>query len=478
MANPNHGDGGDSDKEANKNPDEDIESEQRPERGIIDGEKKQEEVSMGAGERDEAVFRLDLGSGEGQGTGVQAGSSEGISVTASREKVSYSAVVRDDLSEDDRFQPIFEVKDGIADISVPKELLDDVDPLWKCFVVGYFMSDAPHIGSIHSTVNQIWASQGKNPKIDVQFIGKKTVLFRVEDALMRNRILRRKYWHISDVPLVLNEWNPGSARALTDLSAMPLWVDLENVPGYLYSKKGISFLSRTAGKFVKLHPNTERCVRMDVARALVEVDLQKPLPQKICFKGRGDSDVEVRVSYPWLPPCCSLCSKWGHLAKECKVTRSVVILQRGNEDAYVSRDRSGKKAEVVSGKEVVSKLLEDLESIQTIKGKAANGGSLEVNVSANQVLQSREGSDSPLNGNWSLVAVTNTIPSVLSVGVKEVGTMNGFQALQDIREEGKIDEEDVEDGHEEDVEESELEEGKSIQVEERVLKGLLQTLEI
>ncbi|KAG2256319.1 hypothetical protein Bca52824_075613 [Brassica carinata] len=65
MANPNHGDGGDSDKEANKNPDEDIESEQRPERGIIDGEKKQEEVSMGAGERDEAVFRLDLGSGEG-----------------------------------------------------------------------------------------------------------------------------------------------------------------------------------------------------------------------------------------------------------------------------------------------------------------------------------------------------------------------------------------------------------------------------
>ena len=49
--------------------------------------------------------------------------------------------------------------------------------------------------------------------------------------------------------------------------------------------------------------------------------------------------------------------------------------------------------------------------------------------------------------------------------------MNGFQALQDIREEGKIDEEDVEDGHEEDVEESELEEGKSIQVSGKNEKG-------
>ncbi|KAH0863305.1 hypothetical protein HID58_080516, partial [Brassica napus] len=168
------------------------------------------------------------------------------------------------------------------------------------------------------------------------------------------------------------------------------------------------------------------------------------------------------------------------IESEQRPERGIIDGEKKQEEVSMGagEHRSGKKAEVVSGKEVVSKLLEDLESIQTIKGKAANGGSLEVNVSANQVLQSREGSDSPLNGNWSLVAVTNTIPSVLSVGVKEVGTMNGFQALQDIREEGKIDEEDVEDGHEEDVEESELEEGKSIQVEERVLKGLLQTLEI
>lgn len=178
------------------------------------------------------------------------------------------------------------------------------------------MNDAPHIGTIHSTVNRIWSSPGRVSKIVVQFIGKKTVLFRVEDEQTRRRIVQRKFWHIGEVPLVLNEWNPESEKAPPDLSAMPLWVDLTNVPGYLYSKKGLSFLSRTAGKFVKLHPNTERCVRLDVARVLVEVDLEKPLPKKICFKGREGEDVTVVVHYPWLPPCCDVCSKWGHTAKD------------------------------------------------------------------------------------------------------------------------------------------------------------------
>lgn len=138
-------------------------------------------------------------------------------------KTSYSEAVRDDLSE--TLQPDFVVKNGVADVSIPEELMEDVDPLWKYFVVGYFMNDVPHIGSIHSTVKRIWSSPGKVSKIDVQFIRKRIVLFRVEDAQVRSRIIIRKFWHISEVPLVLNEWTAES-KAPPDLSAMPLWVDL------------------------------------------------------------------------------------------------------------------------------------------------------------------------------------------------------------------------------------------------------------
>lgn len=120
--------------------------------------------------------------------------------------------------------------------------------------MGYFMGDPPHVGSIHSTVNCIWNSPGSASKIDVQFISKRTVLFRVENAQMRARVLKRRYWYIADVPLAVCVWNPETAQSPPDLTAMPLWVGFKGVPGYLYSQKGLSFLSHAAGKFVKLHP--------------------------------------------------------------------------------------------------------------------------------------------------------------------------------------------------------------------------------
>lgn len=69
--------------------------------------------------------------------------------------------------------------------------------------MGYFIGDAPHVGSIHATVNHIWSSFKAGSKIDMHFIEKNTVLFRIENSQMRDRVLKKKYWHIAD-PLVVN----------------------------------------------------------------------------------------------------------------------------------------------------------------------------------------------------------------------------------------------------------------------------------
>lgn len=105
--------------------------------------------------------------------------------------------------------------------------------------------------------------------------------------------MKRRYWHIGNIPLVIDEWNPATAQAPPDLSAMPLWVDMKDVLPHLFSHQGLSFLSSTTGNFVKLHPNTERCLRLDVARVLVEVNLQTPLVDKICFPNDSGKTVTV-----------------------------------------------------------------------------------------------------------------------------------------------------------------------------------------
>lgn len=268
------------------------------------------------------------------------------------------------------FQPGFEVVNGVAKVQIPVEVVDESVPLWKCFVVGYFMGDARHVGTIHSTVNRIWTVTEKSVRIDVQFINKSTLLFRVDSPRIREHVLKRRYWHIANVPLVLGEWTPETAQAPPDLSAMPLWVDMKNVPAHLFSHEGLSFLASTSGNFVKLHPNTERCIRLDVARALVEVNLKKPLVEQICFMDTNGEEVNVSVSYPWLPPRCSICSKWGHTGKDC--TQKVTILLDENQvrkrtEMTISSQQQGP---VVSVQELANELLKDLASTTPLRTEA------------------------------------------------------------------------------------------------------------
>lgn len=173
--------------------------------------------------------------------------------------------------------------------------------------MGFFIGDAPHVGSIHATIKRIWASPKGGSKIDVQFIEKNTVLFRIDNSQMRVMVIQRKYWHIADIPLVVNVWSPQEALNPLDLSSMPLWVDLRGVPNNLYSHKGLKCLCKATGKFVKLHPTTEKCVRLDVARVLVKVNLHQELVEKISFQDKEGNLREIEVAYPWLPPWCSVC---------------------------------------------------------------------------------------------------------------------------------------------------------------------------
>lgn len=101
------------------------------------------------------------------------------------------------------FQQIqFDLINDIADFAIPEDVYVISDPLWKSNVVGYFIGDAPHVGSI---------IPGAKEKIDVQFISKTSFLFRTESEALRLKVLRRKYWRIADIPLVVNVWTPETA---------------------------------------------------------------------------------------------------------------------------------------------------------------------------------------------------------------------------------------------------------------------------
>lgn len=229
-----------------------------------------------------------------------------------------------------------EVKDdGELEIEPPPELKSGKKPLWSKYIVGYFIGDAPHIGKVHATLNRLWSSPEENSMIDAQFISSKTVLFKIMNDQMRNRVLRRNFGHIADVPLVVREWNPATVGLKPDLTSIPLWVDLSKVPDSLFTEEGLKFLGDQIGSMQRLHRKTERCVCLDIARLLVVVNLEKPLPAKLKLK---DTELVIHVSYSWLPSRCLNCRDWGHGEKDCErmkrgavVEKNVTLLSKAKE---------------------------------------------------------------------------------------------------------------------------------------------------
>ncbi|KAF2593939.1 hypothetical protein F2Q70_00042393 [Brassica cretica] len=88
-----------------------------------------------------------------------------------------------------------------------------------------------------------------------------------------------------------------------------------------------------------------------------------PLIEVIKFADQDGNQVKVSVAYPWLPSRCSICSKWGHKAKEC-VSNKVVILNKEEDSTVVIVEADPEnRIGLGNAKELVDGLLQELESL-------------------------------------------------------------------------------------------------------------------
>lgn len=195
---------------------------------------------------------------------------------------------------------------GRQRVVVPKGVFEGAKPLWEDFLIGKFLNaSAPHVGKIHMVVNKIWRLGDKSSLIDVYAVNDTTVKFRIRKEAMRIRFI--------------SKWTPFAEETQPAMRSIPLWVRLKNVPPSMYTDKGLEFLSSAVGKPIRLHPKTEACVSFEEAHILVEADLTKDLPIEYHLTGEeeGELDAVINYSYPWLPPRCSNCQKWGHEKDTC-----------------------------------------------------------------------------------------------------------------------------------------------------------------
>ncbi|XP_039047666.1 uncharacterized protein LOC120188249 [Hibiscus syriacus] len=164
-------------------------------------------------------------------------------------------------------------------------------------------------------------SEGKPSQVKVSLAGPNLFVFSFLDVGLREWVLENGPWHIQNKPLILRDWTPGMKKLSFDLSLLPIWVQLYNVPLELYSQKGLSYIANALGKPLFMDSITASRQRLEFAKICVEIEAGAIIPEFIQVLLKNGSYVNVRVLVPWFPRCCALCKSFGHLASSCTEAR-------------------------------------------------------------------------------------------------------------------------------------------------------------
>ncbi|KAF8113055.1 hypothetical protein N665_0057s0007 [Sinapis alba] len=202
---------------------------------------------------------------------------------------------------------------------------------FKDFVYARYHGDYPSMGKIIGVVNAVWAKIG--PRIFVHNIGQGIYLLRVTNPRAREVLLSRTCWNIGGLPMFVAPWSPEYSPDEPPLTSAIVPVE---------------FLSRIAtavGKPESLFPEPERKENFAVAKLYIRVDLTAPLPHRIISGFSNGKEVQIDVSYPWLPVKCEACKKFGHNKDKCSKESTETTRRRSKSRPGRSMDKKSKKVE-------------------------------------------------------------------------------------------------------------------------------------
>lgn len=294
-----------------------------------------------------------------------------------------------------KYEVSMDTSEDLPSVVIPSKVIEDSTPLWEDFLVGKFLSTAPLVTKVHVIVNKLWKQVDEAEMIDVYEVNPTTMRFRVRDPSSRERIIRRGLWNIAGDPFVVYKWDPKTEEEKQEESDIPMWVYLKMVPLSMYSWVGLSFISSAAGFPVRLHPETLACTNLDTAKVFVKVDVSKELPKKINFTKYG-KDFLVEFIYPWLPPRCNVCGKWGHSEKVCVAQqKQEEYVKEDKIEDVVASDHGPSRKSLVGAEADMIVTVSEIED--DINGGSSKGLSEEENLSSSK---RKEVSEIGVDENW------------------------------------------------------------------------------
>nr|XP_018439490.1 PREDICTED: uncharacterized protein LOC108811880 [Raphanus sativus] len=231
-------------------------------------------------------------------------------------------------------RPTFRL-DGTPEIIIPTKVLQLGPENVGEYVIGQFhRCSAPSGGLTHAVVNRLW---GRSCKIVCRKLGESSYLFHVPHKETRQWIIQRCVWHVDDCLMFVAPWNQVGSLKLPEISTVPAWVTLKNIPTSCYSRLGISHIASGLGEPMLTHKPRLDPFTIGEAKILVEIELDKNFPKQIALDDKLGNIFLVDVEYSWIPSTCERCGSLEHKAKRCllKEDKTPPINEKGSEHMEV-----------------------------------------------------------------------------------------------------------------------------------------------
>ncbi|GKA23295.1 zinc knuckle CX2CX4HX4C containing protein [Tanacetum coccineum] len=196
--------------------------------------------------------------------------------------------------------PVF---DGV-NISIPCKVVEKVNTRFEHTLYGYFIGKRMAFPVVEYYVRNNWAKHGLKR---IMMNSKGFFFFKFDCRAGLEAVLEGGPWMIRKSPIILKKWSMDTRLLKEELTRIPIWVKLHDVPIQVFEEDGISLIATFIGKPVMLDSFTssmcnESCGRSSFARCLIEVNSEADLVDVVTIgipslSGDGFTKETIRVEY-------------------------------------------------------------------------------------------------------------------------------------------------------------------------------------
>nr|GEV35973.1 zinc knuckle CX2CX4HX4C [Tanacetum cinerariifolium] len=244
---------------------------------------------------------------------------------ALKEYRAVGASTKDQPKVNSNFRPLVvdPVFDGV-NISIPRKVVEKVSTRLEHTLYGYFIGKRLAFPVVDHYARNNWAKHGLKR---IMTNTKGFFFFKFDSRAGLEAVLESGPWLIRKSPIILKKWSMDTRLLKEELTRIPIWVKLHDVPIQVFKEDGISLIAIFIGKPVMLDSYTSSMCndswgRSNFARCLIEINSEADLVDVVTISvpsltGDDFTRETIRVGYEWRPPRCDVCKIFDHLHDLC-----------------------------------------------------------------------------------------------------------------------------------------------------------------